>query len=107
MVFSSLSLELIPPEDYDNYQDQDLEDYKAQFFEWVKAPRQNTCIDYLEFFDAAAKDSILKDIEKFVEKHSLTDEQHEELETLIRSGMKSSFNDSVKLIKDCQPKHLL
>lgn len=82
-------------------------DYKQQFLDWVKAPRQNECIDYLEFFDAAAKDSILKDIEKFVEKHSLNDEQHEELEILIRTGLKSSFNDSVKLIKSCQPKHLL
>lgn len=82
-------------------------DYKNQFLEWVKEPRQNTCIGYIQFMEGVVSSKNYDNIEVFVKKHSLTIEQQEELESLINEGLQSSFDQTVALIKDCQPKHLL
>ena len=82
-------------------------DYKNQFLAWVKEPRQNTCIDYIQFMEEIVSSKNYDNIEAFAKKHSLTKEQQEELESLINEGLQRGFNETLLLIKESQPKHLL
>ena len=82
-------------------------DYKQKILEWVKEPRQETCINYIKFMKDVVSENNLENIEEFAKKHSLTEEQQEELESIINEGLQMGFIKTRDLIKMSEPKHLL
>lgn len=79
-------------------------DWKKQFLDWVKEPRQEICIEYCNCMKVSAEEKTSIAIDEYVKEHGLTNDQQKELDYIISKAIKDSFYETRDLIKKCQPK---
>ena len=79
-------------------------DWKKQFLDWVKEPRQETCIEYVQYAKVQAEKKMVNDILQFAEKNDLTTEQADELVYVVTNALRKAACEAESLIKKCQPK---
>lgn len=80
-------------------------DWKKDFLEWVKAPRQKECKNYVYFLEGVCKTRMEKELEDAMATMGIN-EYHQSLIILhAHNAIDLATKETCKLIEDCQPKY--
>ena len=76
-------------------------DWKKQFLDWVKEPRQNACIDFCNCMKVSTEENTSIAIEEYVKEHGLTNDQQKELDYIISKESRERILARMKEVSEC------
>lgn len=79
-------------------------DYKKQFLDWVKEPRQQTCIGYVSVLDSVLQMNLVEDLSELSKELHIGKDVKERIEIMMCETVHSICNQTIEVIKDKQPK---
>lgn len=79
-------------------------DYKKQFLDWVKEPRQKRCISYVDATDIYIQEGLIKELPKSLNTLNIGKDVENKILNMACEIVHNSCNRVIEVIKDCQPK---
>lgn len=79
-------------------------DYKKQFLDWLKEPRQEVCEQFVLMMEQTAQDKVDLWIAASCETHGISDEVKFHLISSAQRGIIEARNETREAIKEWQPK---
>lgn len=78
-------------------------DYKKDFLEWVKAPRQSTCIEFVKFISDYADSCLYEHLGQVLKDLNLSEEQQTHIFSTAHNSVIEAERETIELINKTQP----
>lgn len=78
-------------------------DYKKDFLEWLKAPRQSTCIDFAQFMRDYAEARLDVHLGQVLKDLNLPEEHQEQILSTAYTSLREAEEETIELIYKTQP----
>lgn len=79
-------------------------DYKKQFLDWLKEPRQEVCEQFVFMMEQTAQDKVDLWIAAACDTHGISDEAKLSIISAAQRGIIEARNEIIEDIKEWQPK---